>query len=101
MKDNGPSRMRETAARAAVGLGCLGAVFSWGVDVLTCPGEVKQAGSGTEVATVPYCDEDPQHNNLLNSPGTPEQKFTYGSIALAMLGGISLRMPSGRCKDQL
>lgn len=78
------------AGRALVaGLTLTGA--SWGVDVLTCAGEVEVFGGDTKVA---ICDENPQHDNWFNNPGTPEQKLMDIGGLIAVIGAAGLMFAS-------
>ena len=80
------NRVRQTFARGAMAAGMALGVNSCSVDVATCPGEVE--GGNRDVFYV-YCDENPNEDDLLNSPGTLEQKVMYLAFASAV-GGVAL-----------
>lgn len=81
------NRIKETVAKGALATGLFLGIGSCSVDVITCPGEVERGNH--ELPSV-YCDENPDSDNLFNSPGTTEQKLMYAGFGLAVLGAGAL-----------
>ena len=75
--------------RLALGVtiaGVAGSVASWSTDVITCPGPVEHPKD----TPILVCDENPNSDNILDNPGTIEQKLLYGSIVIGTMGGLAL-----------
>lgn len=83
----------ETVTKAAVVAGLFTGAVSCSVDVVTCPGEVE-AGNSDMPKIV--CDENPESDNLINNPGTTEQKMMFGGFAVAIAGGTLLAVTKWR-----
>lgn len=81
------NKTMETVTKAAVVAGLFTGAVSCSVDVVTCPGEVETGNSDMPKMV---CDENPESDNLINNPGTTEQKIMFGGFAVAVAGGALL-----------
>lgn len=77
----------ETITKGAIATGLVIGIGSCSVDVMTCPGEVETGNSDMPKLV---CDENPESDNLINNPGTTEQKIMFGGFTVAVVGGTIL-----------
>lgn len=84
------------AAEVAVSAGFAMIAGGYAADLATCPGEVERVGS--HEVPVLVCDEDPEHDDGINNPGTVYQKMMLGGTVM-LVSGLTIQFIFGRRKD--